>query len=94
MKKLSQIKLQKEFSNYLDYWMQSMLSQNQKEILPEMSQDSVPNKLADMGSMYLSRILYGASRACTAMEDNSFMRSSWSEKLKSSIAGDCELKII
>jgi len=73
MKKLRQIKLQKEFRNYLDYWMQSMLSQNRKEVFPEMSQDSVPNKLADMGSMYLSRILYGASRAYSAMEDNSFM---------------------
>ena len=73
MKKLSQIRLQKEFGNYLDYWMKSMVSQNQKEIFPEMSQDSVPNELADMGSMYLSRILYGASRACKAMEDNSFM---------------------
>ncbi len=73
MKKLSQKKLQKEFSNYLDYWMHSMVSQNQKEVFPEISQDSVPNKLADMGSMYLSRILYGASRACVAMEDNSFM---------------------
>ncbi len=68
----SRIQLQAEFKSYLEFWMDSMISNDQNEIFPEISQDAVPNKLADIGSMYLSRIIYGASRACQLMKDDSF----------------------
>lgn len=64
--------LKKEFERYLEFWIQNMLSENQEDIFPEMSQDMVPNKLADMGSMYLGRIMYGASRACYSLNDKSY----------------------
>lgn len=72
MNNFSHKDLEKEFSSYLDFWMQRMLSQKKQEIYPEMSQDLVPNKMADTGAMYLARILYGASRACLTMKDNKF----------------------
>ena len=64
--------LKKEFEKYLKFWMQNMRSENQEVIFPEMSQDMVANKLADMGSMYLGRIIYGASRACYSLNDKSY----------------------
>lgn len=47
----------------MDYWMKHMLKPGEKGIYPEMSNDDVPNEKADLGSMYLSRIIYGASQA-------------------------------
>lgn len=72
MKQENQDQLKTEFKSYMAFWSQHMLSQNQKMIFPEMSQEGVPNKLADMGSMYLSRIIYGASRAFQTLNDNSY----------------------
>jgi len=69
MKQENLNQLKAEFENYMDYWMRIMLSQDQKDIFPEMSQDAVPNKMADMGSMYLSRIMYGASRAFQSLHE-------------------------
>ena len=72
MKQENQDQLKTEFESYMAFWSQHMLSLNEKTIFPEMSQESVPNKLADMGSMYLSRIIYGASRAFQSLNDNSY----------------------
>ena len=69
MKQENLNQLKAEFENYMDYWMRIMLSEDQKDIFPEMSQDAVPNKMADMGSMYLSRIMYGASRAFQSLHE-------------------------
>ncbi|MGI9533025.1 AGE family epimerase/isomerase [Lutimonas sp.] len=72
MNKTSRIAIEKEFKDYLNFWMEQMLSKDQKEIYPEMSQEFIPNKLADMGAMYLGRILYGASRASRTLKQDSY----------------------
>ncbi|MDN3641768.1 AGE family epimerase/isomerase [Lutimonas halocynthiae] len=72
MKQKKQNQLKTEFESYMGFWINNMLSQDQKIIFPEMSQDTVPNKLADMGSMYLSRIIYGASRAFQSMHNDRY----------------------
>ena len=72
MKQNNKNQLKAEFGKYLEFWMHNMLSEDQEAIFPEISQDMVPNKLADMGSMYLSRIIYGASRACHSLDSISY----------------------
>ncbi|MCP4883706.1 MAG: hypothetical protein GY908_07935 [Flavobacteriales bacterium] len=61
MKKDLQIELRKEFENYLQYWLDHMFRKSQASIYPEITIDQITNPNADMGSMYLSRIIYGAS---------------------------------
>ena len=56
--------LKQEFKNTLEFWMDHMIFGDHDKIYPEISVENVPNKSALMGSMYLSRVLYGASRAC------------------------------
>lgn len=72
MKQKNQNRLKTEFESYMGFWINNMLGHDQKIIFPEMSQDTVPNNLADMGSMYLSRIIYGASRAFQSMHNDSY----------------------
>lgn len=72
MNTISSVALEEEFKNYLDFWMQKMLSKDGKVIFPEMSLQLIPNKMADMGSMYLGRILYGASRASKTLQQESY----------------------
>lgn len=66
------IRLGEEFENYLEYWNQYMFKGDRKAIYPEISTDNVPNERADMGSMYLSRIIYGASRGCLQLKTDQF----------------------
>ena len=66
------MQLIKEFKSYMQYWLLHMYSESTGGIYPEISQANVPNKTADMGSMYLSRIIYGASRACIQLKTDQF----------------------
>lgn len=68
-----QLLLRKEFENYLQFWTQHMLTNDQKGIFPEISVADVPNEKADLGSMYLSRIIYGASQACSTLETDRYV---------------------
>lgn len=72
MNKNRRTALEEEFKNYVNFWMDKMLSKDQNEIFPEMSQELLPNRLADMGAMYLGRILYGASRASKTLDQVEF----------------------
>ncbi len=67
-----QIQLRKEFESYLEYWIQQMFTKDKRGIFPEMSKANIPNETADMGSMYLSRIIYGASRACSLLKTDKY----------------------
>lgn len=67
-----QIRLKKEFENYLQYWLDHMFRPDQKGIFPEISIDNVPKETADMGSMYLSRAIYGASQACQILRTDRY----------------------
>jgi len=72
MIKDQRIQIRKEFENYLQYWVLYMFRKDQEGIFPEMSIDNVPNETADMGSMYLSRIMYGASLGCQMLKTDQY----------------------
>ena len=72
MRIAEQFQISKEFENYLQYWIQHMFRKDQGGIFPEMSTDNIPNESADMGSMYLARIIYGASLGCLKLKTNQY----------------------
>ncbi len=72
MIKAEQFQIRKEFENYLHYWVQHMFRKDQAGIFPEMSTDNIPNESADMGSMYLARIIYGASLGCLRLKTDQY----------------------
>lgn len=72
MIKTAQFQIRKEFENYLQYWVQHMFRKDQGGIFPEMSIDNIPNESADMGSMYLARIIYGASLGCQRLKTDQY----------------------
>jgi len=72
MENKQQILEPKAFEDYLDFWAKHMVFGSPKKIYPEISIDNTPNKSALMGSMYLSRILYGASVGCKTLETTKF----------------------
>jgi mannobiose 2-epimerase len=67
-----QFQIRKEFENYLQYWVLNMFAKDQRGIFPEMSMVNIPNETADMGSMYLGRIIYGASRGCLLLKTDQY----------------------
>ena len=72
MIKTAQFQIRKEFENYLQYWVQHMFRKDQGGIFPEMSIENIPNESADMGSMYLARIIYGASLGCQRLKTDQY----------------------
>lgn len=56
--------IKQAFENYLDFWIQRMLTEKKIGIFPEISIENIPNDQAAMGSMYLARVLYGSAKAC------------------------------
>ena len=64
--------IKQEFINYLDFWMDQMIFGRPRKVFPEISIDNIPDKSGLMGSMYLSRILYGASKACGALKTRKY----------------------
>ena len=55
--------LKTELSGLMGFWQQHMLHPESGRIYPGIPIDQQPLAKADMGSMYLSRVLYGAVRA-------------------------------
>ncbi|MEL4457300.1 AGE family epimerase/isomerase [Lutimonas vermicola] len=76
--------LGKEFQNYLKYWMLYMFRADQSAVYPEISIEDIPNNKADLGSMYLARIIYGSARASqlSDTEDSRPLAEAALEKLK------------
>lgn len=66
-------KILEEYKYYVRFWLNKMLTKDGKEIYPELSQQLIPNKLADMGVMYLGRILYGATRASKTFKEDQLL---------------------
>jgi len=64
--------IKQELIDYLDFWMDQMIFGSPEKVFPEISIDNVPNKSGLMGSMYLSRILYGASKACETLKTKKY----------------------
>ena len=72
MKQDELFQLRKEFQNYLEYWMLYMIKANQSGIYPEISNEHILNEKADLGSMYLSRIIYGTAKAGQLLETDRY----------------------
>lgn len=73
MNETLQMTLVREFKDYLDFWSKHMIRVEQDKLYPEISIDNVPNSSALTGSMYLARILYGASKACATMKTKKYL---------------------
>lgn len=67
-----QVRFRKEFESYLQFWNRYMFKKDGNAIYPEISTDNIPNERADMGAMYLSRVIYGASRGCLQLKTEQF----------------------
>jgi mannobiose 2-epimerase len=65
-------RLQLELKKTLDFWNNNLIASDQAEIYFECDYFGVPDKNALMGSMYLSRIIYGASSACRFLGNNNY----------------------
>jgi mannose/cellobiose epimerase-like protein (N-acyl-D-glucosamine 2-epimerase family) len=62
-------RLQIELNSIMDFWNQIMLSKDKVSILPEFSEGKPLKNDSILGSMYLSRIIYGSSAACRFRKD-------------------------
>lgn len=65
-------RLQLELIKTLDFWNNNMIASQQAEIYFECDYFGVPEKNALMGSMYLNRVIYGASSACRFLGTNKY----------------------
>lgn len=65
-------RLKKELKNNLLFWMNHCVQLDKKRLYASVSVDGIPDLLAPVGVMYLSRVLYGASTACRILETDSF----------------------
>ncbi|WKK66430.1 AGE family epimerase/isomerase [Lutimonas zeaxanthinifaciens] len=63
MEKVTLTSIEKEFRNYMEFWNNNMINKEGSLICPEISLSGTCNWKAEMGSMYLSRVLYGSSKA-------------------------------
>jgi len=64
--------LTKELENLLDFWLHIVLTENQRELASEVSINGTANTDSNMGSMYLARIIYGASIACKTLKTDKY----------------------
>lgn len=65
-------RLQNELKKILDFWLHNLISANKTGIYPELSISGKPNPSAELGSMYLSRVIYGSSAACRFFDDTKY----------------------
>lgn len=64
--------LKEEIEEYLNFWMEHMLTPDGQVIYPEIDNSMLVNKTAELGSMYLSRIVYGAVRGGLCMNSEKY----------------------
>ncbi len=57
-------RLETELKNILDFWMENLVSENYDGIYHECSADGTVNPQANISSLFLGRVIYGASAAC------------------------------
>jgi cellobiose epimerase len=65
-------RLERELRRILGFWTQYLVSKDGSTLYPECSIDGIPNKTADMGSLYLSRVIYGASASCRFLNTSEY----------------------
>lgn len=66
--------LTKELENLLDFWLNMVLTDDKNDIHNEVSIKGKANTKADTGSMYLARIIYGASIACKTLKTDKYKK--------------------
>ncbi|UCE93486.1 MAG: AGE family epimerase/isomerase [Flavobacteriaceae bacterium] len=72
MEKMTVNSIEKEFRNYMQFWIKNMINKERNLICPEIAISGACNWKAEMGSMYLSRVLYGSSKAYQRLGDNEY----------------------
>lgn len=56
----------------MDFWLHYMLWKDNATLYPAVSINNMPDREASMGSLFLSRVMYGASAACRALNTQSY----------------------
>jgi mannobiose 2-epimerase len=64
-------KLNSELDSVLTFWLNNSIS-DKVDIIGEMSINNIPNPAAVKGSMFLARIIYGASAACRHLKTDKY----------------------
>jgi mannobiose 2-epimerase len=65
-------RLELELKRIMDFWMLHLISNENSLIYPECSIEGKPNSQSNLGSMYLSRVIYGSSAACSFLNTNKY----------------------
>lgn len=65
-------RLNSELTGILDFWKQNMISGDSVSILPEYNESKSIKSDITTGSMYLGRVIYGASAACRFKKDTKY----------------------
>lgn len=65
-------RLESELKRILNFWTKHLVSEEKSIIYPECFNDGSTNPDADLGSLYLGRIIYGASAASRFLNTNEY----------------------
>jgi cellobiose epimerase len=63
-------RLNSELKNILNFWLNNAIRDS--KIAPEIDNEGIPNFRAVLGTIYVSRILYGSSAAVNHLKNNSY----------------------
>jgi mannobiose 2-epimerase len=65
-------RLEQELKKIMDFWINNLIAKENASIYPECAINGFPDKSKDLGSLYLSRIMFGASAACRFLNTNEY----------------------
>ena len=65
-------RLENELKKIAIFWSQHLISNEDASIYPECSTNGTPDKSGDLGSLYLSRLLYGSSAICNFLNTTDY----------------------
>nr|MBP8793498.1 AGE family epimerase/isomerase [Lutibacter sp.] len=67
-------KLQSELIQNVSFWLETVFDKDQLILFPEVSIFGTPNTSVNTGSMYISRILFGASSAFKLIKNEDYLK--------------------
>ena len=67
-------KLQSELIQNVSFWLETVFDKDQLILFPEVSIFGTPNTSVNTGSMYISRILFGASSAFKLLKNEDYLK--------------------
>ncbi|MBN1186748.1 MAG: AGE family epimerase/isomerase [Bacteroidales bacterium] len=65
-------RIKTELTRIMNFWMNHLISETQSSVYPEIDINNSPNTKADMGCLFLGRVMYGASAACRFLNTNEY----------------------